>query len=363
MMSEHQEQHFEDFLQGKDELSRQLKSLTQPSPSAALDQLIQAKIAAQLQLEQLEVEQKTVQKADLKAPPIAPGFSIWSKLKDWWYLPVAVTAVLAISLTHNVQQGSENLSPAQPQQVAILGDSVRSAASNHQSVPITIIPPAPATAPALAPKRIKPIQLALSTERPVQAATGSTSSLASTSAPAPATAPAVSEVAKQAEGGQTVVITGLRTKIEVSNTNDGMVWTPATGASVAQQSAQEPQNERRRDISTIPVTRSPVPVLEMKAGVTRGAESERYTTAPISGASNTNFGADFGRVKAVDKVEEKNQIPAAALLWLQTIEKQIDNGKMEEALQEWGKFKQQYPNYVLTPAMHEKILILEKSKK
>lgn len=104
----HEEQDFQDFLSGRDDLSKQLKSLPQPSPSAALDAAIFASISNELAK---ELEKKSAAAKKTK-PALAQLINfLQDHLRSLWYLPVGAAALLLIGL--NLRE------PSQPVEIAM----------------------------------------------------------------------------------------------------------------------------------------------------------------------------------------------------------------------------------------------------
>ncbi|MDP3785582.1 MAG: hypothetical protein Q8Q55_00635, partial [Undibacterium sp.] len=90
-----EEQDLQEFLAGRDDLSKQLKSLPQPSPSPELDAAIFARISGELAKESQAVKQRT--------PALRHLIDfIQGHLRSFWFLPVGATALVLIGLNLRV---------------------------------------------------------------------------------------------------------------------------------------------------------------------------------------------------------------------------------------------------------------------
>jgi hypothetical protein len=138
--NDHEDQEFDDFLQGKGELAQQLKSLSQPQPSEALTQAILARV-----------------QRDLEQPEAANAPSFSGVARPGWIRRMRVPLTLAASVTLGIAATMlwrDTEAPATPVSAQAPASSTNDKPEQVASANIPATPATPSTAPA--PQHIVP---------------------------------------------------------------------------------------------------------------------------------------------------------------------------------------------------------------
>lgn len=140
--NDHEDQEFDDFLQGKGELAQQLKSLSQPQPSEAQTQAILARV-----------------QRDLERPEAANAPSFSGVARPGWIRRMRVPLTLAASVTLGIAATMlwrDTVAPGNPL-TAQAPVPAPAPAANGQPEQIAAAPAAAATATPSTPQRPVPV--------------------------------------------------------------------------------------------------------------------------------------------------------------------------------------------------------------
>jgi hypothetical protein len=367
------------FLQGKDELSHQLKALQQPMPSAALDAAILAKIEAAL--------------ADEREPkaaandPVGPCAGVTPAVRKpsftaRWRLPAGLAASVLIGvLLHRgfrsefssisvamapQAEGPRTLvkptfkpvvNPAVNPAVNVTVNPTVNSAANPAVNPIVAqsVPHTNARAP-MAPSAVVAQLTAPVAERPMQAAQ-------------PERAPPA--MVAQAEP-ETVTVTGIRGALQQSlsqkrnseshvavitaedigkmpdkNVADARARPPGVSASSLVQSELDQKRNADSHIDAIAGAND-------RGGVASPPLPQVFTRA-LAPAAPTSAPSASQPPAPVDP-------RATPQTWLTLIADKLSAGSYSDALDEWTKFHLAHPNYPVAQALAEKITALQNSE-
>lgn len=369
-----EEQDLQDFLAGRDDLSKQFKSLPQPSPSPELDAAIFARISGELAKESQAVKQSTPMLMQLI------GF-IQGHLRSFWYLPVGASALLLIGL--NLREPSPTTEVAVKSVPAVPRISTK---ADPESVPVdklaiarhkrpTLTEPkqvlAQAVTPQIAPA---PAQIEITGSRIVQtlSASSATQSFAKTSPDANSQAEekanAVAELASaQAQKAEDISQQRTRAVAQLLSPATGIDTYPKkeVDAQVAMAKAAEAQTPKEKflapdatrltaDEKTRPI-KPEIPAERM--AVMQPPVEIRMTRMAVAAPE---IAVEMPKAKTPENVSPPwTNTPK---LWLERIEAQLDRGYQQDALKEWEQFQKTYPDHPVAKQLREKIM-REQAKK
>jgi hypothetical protein len=307
-----EEEAFDDFLQGRGELVKQLKALSQLTPSAALDAAILASAKAAV----AQAERSKQAAANDPVSPRKPGFL--SRFR----MPLALAASLMVAVLVTVQWHAQ---------------------SEYQ-LPLQVAQ-APTAESAAAP--------AVEAPQPAQADTNAKTVSEPTNnnvADAGQSKPAISATASKALASEKKV----ETQVAANGTSKSTVERGnAAPAQLAQTDAAQ-MKYKSAAIQEQRVTPAPVPPTALAAAApppiatTLARESARATAGPAPAAV-----APLAESLAKTDSQEKQKA------WLVRIEELIKTDSRKDALVEWEKFEKAYPGYPVPEKLREQIKTLK----
>jgi hypothetical protein len=312
-----EEQAFEDFLQGRGELVKQLKALSQLTPSAALDAAILA--SAKAAVAQAERSKETA--ANDPVAPRKPGFL------SRYRMPLAMAASLMIAVLVAVQWYAQSDNPASIQ--------VAQAPSAEPASP-----PA-ASQPQLAQADTKAKDVSESASRNSSDAPPSLTAAAKPSnSIAKAKAMADEKKAetlsgKQAETTAVAANESLKPSADQPNAAPAQLAQADTALQTRSQSSATQALRAAPPVVTAFVPAPAAPPAPAPAMANPSRELAKMAAAPPPPEAGAT--ASSGNVKTDGQEKQK--------AWIARIEEMIKAGSRNEAVAEWEKFEKAYPNY------------------
>ncbi|UTY60219.1 hypothetical protein [Massilia sp. erpn] len=288
------------------ELERKLAALPQPAPSAALDAAILAAVQADLAAAPAPVHPGTPAANDAPATPL-PAQPQARKRRTRWQLPLGLAAsfVLSLSVVLKLQEHEAQIAAPQP------------AAE-------------PAPAPAIADTEITipaaqdaPADKDLEKRSVAQAAKPSRSAAAAAAAaPAPAPAP-----------------------------------TPAPAAPNDAEHAAPPANAN--DVAAREFHRAPQAMPELKLAPPVALAPPAHPAPSFGAPPPASGGAmEERRVQITgSRVMSPQQDAVSPEAWLAAIDEMLKAGLRRDALAEWPRFRQAYPNYPVPQELLERLQV------
>ncbi len=321
---------FDAFLKGEGLLAHKLQSLPQASPSAALDDAILQRARALMAQE--------ARPPAANDPGIATPAPRMAGLSWRWRLPAGIAAtVLAGVFAHQAFQASQDMEsrvgmPA-PEQVLILQPPTVSAPSADMP------PPQPEVtaqmSPAPAPRPVQEPQYRSPSPPPPPPPEGAAPVQGGVVADAVSAAPMQRE--------QRVEVTG--SAIKRSNVES------AAPVTVRQQNELPPAAPAPAPVAAMAPAAAPVAADKKDAQRVRSEEVQREAQ---KAARDTQL--EYGR-------GVQNRALAAAdraAAWLEQIEQMLSAGEPAQALEQWHKFRQAYPDYPVPQTTAERIKAIQK---
>ncbi|MGZ3237123.1 MAG: hypothetical protein ACXU8A_07085 [Burkholderiaceae bacterium] len=313
---------FEDFLQGRGELVKQLKALSQLSPSAALDAAILA--SAKAAVAQAELSKQTA--ANDPVSPRKPGFL------TRYRIPLAMAASLMVAVLVAVQWYAEPEYQA-PIQVA--------------QAPVAEPAPAAADVRQLAQADTNAKAVSESTNKsmavvpPPMAAAKQSYSVAE-SKPATSEKKAATQIASNAG------VANEALKSAAEHTNAAPTQLAQADTAQMKYKSAELQEQRAATAPAPASTSAPMAAASPPIAANFARESARATAAaaPVAVAPSAESSA---------KVDSQEKQKA----WLAHIEELIKANSHKEALAEWEKFEKTYPGYPVPEKLREQIKALK----
>jgi len=296
----------EAFLQGHGELARQLQELPQPSPSAALDAAILA------QAETLLKTASPVQRAANDALSGKPAKPAKPRFLMRWSTQLGMAACMVLAVLATLRWQTE---PApQPYDTA------------------------PQAEPAPPPPAAAPVESVVSVEKKAQ----EKPELARPKAAGHGTPP-VAKVAPEAKSSLPVPAQAQDAQAASATAPAPALGRENYAVSPSQLASPETVPSRARAIIAPPApTYSPAPAPVIASGATATAAPTESEPAPVGA------------------LQGKPESPARAEAWLSVIDEMLKAGLHQDALEEWEKFKQAYPDYPVPEKLHAQIKLLQK---
>jgi hypothetical protein len=306
-----EEQAFEDFLQGRGELVKQLKALSQLTPSAALDAAILASAKAAV----AQAERSKQSAANDPVSPHKPGFL------SLYRVPLAMAASLTIAVLVAVQWY------AQPDYAAPILVALAPSAEPATSAAVS--------EPQLARADTKAKAVSESVGNNPAAMSSSVTAAKPENSLADAKTMAAEKKAPtqpEKQAGTTALAANESLKPSTDRPNAAPTQLAQADTAAATQmrfKSSAMQEERAAPAAAAAFAPAPAPTI---AGSIK--ESAKVAAAPASEVRGLAIDAN---VKADGQEKQK--------AWIARIEEMIRAGSRDEALAEWEKFERSYPNY------------------
>lgn len=354
---------FDAFLQHEGELAAWLQTLPQPAPSAALDAAILADAEAALMRQPMAANDAHIPQAGRRPSfiarwkiPLGLAASVLLALPlalRLWNAPASQDAAIVIAAAPAVSEPAPPLA-AQDTQVSAAPD--RSKAEQAAAPMPPVVARSVARKEPAHPRADQPVSTENRSEPPTVLAQAEIPELKSgtiAAAPSPQAAPAPATVARsaaaatdapRAEADQPKLAGVLRARsapaapIVAESTANAVAEKADSGHAKAEQALPPlAQSSSAAAAPAIPAAAPPAP-----AGIA-GAAVATGQAAPLL--------ADLQKDKAATE---------APTSWLARIDKQIKAGRQKEALEEWTRFRQMYPNYSVPKPLLKQIDDLKK---
>jgi len=356
---------FDAFLQHEGGLAQLLKTLPQPMPSADLDAAILA--AAKAELEKNPAPQVVPIPATTAAnDPGSPAAQVTPGFVRRWRVPLGLAASLLVTMQLvRWQMIEEQTVPGAP---AVLYKSVPAAAPLPDVAPAMMLQDkaqdvvkAPAAKSVEEERRkVSPppkLQLELQRSSTPNRVADAVGNVAAEIAPPPLAfkEPAVESYARAPAPGPSLSSPAPMVAAKPSFAPDvsaraiASVPLPAPAAIVAAPSVAPPPAPPPARLAPAMPT-APVQRVEITGSAIRRAEVE--TASPVQ-----VIVAEDLKKSGVTSVAGVITNPADA--WLAKIDALLKAGSNKEALQEWRKFRKEYPDYVVSDDINEKIKALD----
>ena len=351
---------FDAFLRGEGNLARDLQGLAQPTPSAALDAAILAQARAAM-----AQDSRRVAANDSGEATFAPAPRHARSLGWRWQIPAGIAATVLVGVFANQTFQSagglgEVAAPAAPmaESAAALPPEAEVApapAQEIQSVP----------APAMAPEPVqevspKPASEAREQKRVAPAAPLRREETVAPPAPAPAPAPAApapmaeekaDDFARKEQAAQPrKADAAVYDRAERSRANSSNYSQDNAAVRAAPAAAPAPQYSPFEALSP-----SAAPAPAPLAKPTLRPSPLDSQTVTVSGRRNKVEVAGDGYATTGVLAGAAPTDGAAAKQWLDRIEKLLEQGRRDEALEEWKTFKSVNPGYPVPAATREKL--------
>jgi hypothetical protein len=301
---------FDDFLEGRGELVKQLKALSQLTPSAALDAAILASAKAAV----AQAERSKENAANDPVSPSKPGFLTRFRI------PLAMAASLMVAVLVAVQWH------AQPEYQAAV-----------QVAQAPVAEPAPATAAPQTEQAGTNAKADSSVAAPMVAATRQSIPMAESKAIAvdKKTAPQV-----QAAANAMAAQDALKSAKERSNP----VPAQLAQADAAQMRSKSATMQDEKAAAAPAASPASAPSYASAAGANVAARAAAIAAPPAPAAATAPPAESLEKQKA----------------WLARIEEMIKtDSRKEEALAEWAKFEKAYPDYSVPEKLKAQIKALK----
>ena len=327
---------FETFLHGHGELARQLQGLPQPAPSATLDAAILAQAETLLKTETSLRQAANDALSGKSGKPSKPRF-----LMRWpTQLGMAACMVLAVLATLRWQTEPATQSydtapqaepaPPPPAPAAAAATSVESVGAVEKKTQATPDLARPKAAARSAPPVAKAAPEAKPPAQDTQTAP----------APAPAPAPAAARENYAVSPSQLASPENFPSRVRA-------IIVPQAPAAAKPPSA----------IAEPAATYSPAPA----PIVAPPAYSPAPAPAPVIASGATATAAPTEPESApIATLSGKTESPARAAAWLSAIDEMLKAGLHQDALEEWDKFKRDYPDYPVPEKLRAQIRSLQK---
>jgi hypothetical protein len=371
------EAEFADFLQGKGELAGLLQALPQPLPSKQLDERIMAAAAAALNREApvVPVAPVAVVAALASAGPDANRVAANDPAPGAgrrWRVPLGIAASLLLTLSVTLQMHQEH-----PDQVAVQGEAapaVKEAAPAEQAVAESVAQPAANRADSGVSERVSdaaapvPQPMASGAAQPGTPVVSHSAKKAAKRAH-DAAEPMVREqekmlarqAAPQAQSAQIAAMQVQEDKLrdeKREHTMDKKVkraQSEESGLPQAVVSASEiaPGAERARPAARV-MAAPPPPVPASVAAPAAAPAPAMARAVPAESVVVTGNRQLAGPEPAKQAQQAQAAVPSASV-WLARIAQSVKQGKRRAALEEWDKFRRQYPHEPVEPALQKQI--------
>ncbi|MES2068753.1 MAG: hypothetical protein V4488_00295 [Pseudomonadota bacterium] len=337
----------EEFLQGRGELARHLQTLPQAAPSAELDQAIMAKVEAGLK----QAVPAPMPAANDARIPDSDGGNHAPARRRWWLgaplttaASVAIVGFLGLQWRHQLELDAPASPPTQVTEVA----EVAEPAQTNPGAGASPEPQAPQTLPAPLPAPPAP-QPPVSAAPPAPAAPPA----ARVSQSMPPSAPAAKMAAPMATAAETEKAAIAPARPERA---DAAPAAPSqagrieiTGSAIRSAAPAAPIAPASPIVAPAPAPATPAPTAAPIA-TTTAQGAARFAAADAVGASR----------KESQPTGFSQQQAREARDWLALIEELLKADLRQDALNEWGKFHQAYPDYPVPEQVSAQIRALQK---
>lgn len=318
----------DDFIAGRDDLSRQLSALAQPEPPGGMEDAVMAAAAARLAQEQAVRKRPAANRAN-------------------WQRPVALAAsVVCVCLLTLQWQRGEYQQPAPPASVS---------ASAPASEPATTraAPPAIVRAPAVAAE--EPLATAPSPDRPssqpkhAHAARAPAAEITSPPPAAPDTQ--IAQAAPPAEPAGKINVIANATNVRPSAELRG--W-----AAAPERAPNAPPPALLANAAPPPAP--PAPPAPPPAPAPAAAPVLALAPPPAPTSLPAPLNARAARSSVTVTVTGSAVLPdQKATAWLHAIDEMLKADLHRDALDEWRKFRLAYPNYPVPEDLAQRIHAIE----
>ena len=349
MTNEHDDDEaFNAFTSRTNKLSQAIQALPQPAPSAALDQLILKRI------EQTLHDESTTSQQPIIKPTLSQRLFISLRtyiptLKNFWLLPVGAAAGLVISA------GIKSYYSTQIEQnntVAVMATNN----TNTQSKQTTKAATTPVdTSKELSKANKKTSSQATAPEITItQEKTSESDTTKLKQEPARQPPLPTNTVGKKITLTQNDLPPVVHVRSLVDSTSNSLI----TDNIVA---------ERTKELAATSETISPPPAITKAEQKPVLAQDDRFytleTNLPIAKVAQVASRSAPQAAIVTNTLAPHTDIESKPEQWVSLIDSYFNQGLSDTALKEWRKFRAAYPNYVISPALQEKITTSEMKSK
>jgi hypothetical protein len=371
-LSTNSDEQLQDFIEGRDALSQQLKALkNHPDQGvpAALDAAILANIESALAQEANTAHSTHLNKSRQKQTPSL--FTLLDFLFKHWAIPVSVTALLILGLTLQLREQDQ-------EKTSVL------LAENKVQIPAEIVfTPAPLShAEQVAPT--------MKMERPLASNAPETTPSLQASRKTIKSSDLIAEKAKRASvptimvkpESQAIPEPQIASATLVQNLNQSEVSSDAkltvavTGSRVSNSnmvsSTVQEQSASHSLITDAPISSNPHASTAAISSKTMGLNGslKRTQEQTLAAASLSEFTLEKNKPLPIPTTT-KSALPAISIKpiieeeisWLKRIEEQLKQEKNETALKEWQAFRKAYPHVQINERTLKQLQVLEQSKR